>query len=187
VWPTSIGTAPDPHTLRERIRAVAKSAGFEGSAMSLRHLFASIASESVELTVVSKLMWHRRASTTSETYAHLRRGTPSPTRSSAPSRSRRTAPINADEDTNVDTNVPVHAWAPRDTQTAPRRLGLQVPPGAHFLRRHVTQGRRFDPAPSRPEFPTNQPIRDHVMGLVNDVAARSPDTRQCLRLKLAGL
>jgi integrase len=72
VWPTSIGTAPDLHNLRKRIRAVAKSAGFEGSAMSLRHLFASIAAESVELTVVSKLMGHRRTSTTSDTYAHLR-------------------------------------------------------------------------------------------------------------------
>jgi integrase len=40
--------------------------------MSLRHLFASIAAESVELTVVSKLMGHRRTSTTSDTYAHLR-------------------------------------------------------------------------------------------------------------------
>lgn len=72
MWATTIGTAPDLHNLRKRIRAVAKAAGFPGSAKSLRHLFASIAAESVELTVVAKLLGHARASTTSDTYAHLR-------------------------------------------------------------------------------------------------------------------
>lgn len=72
VWPTSIGTAPDVHNVRKRIRAVATEAGFDGSAHSLRHLFASIAAESFELTIVAKLLGHKRVSTTSDLYAHLR-------------------------------------------------------------------------------------------------------------------
>jgi integrase len=71
VWPTVIGTHLDPSNVRKRVRAVADPIGFEGTPHDLRHLFASLAVETAELTVVAKLLGHRRASITSDTYAHL--------------------------------------------------------------------------------------------------------------------
>lgn len=71
VFPTSVGTAQDSRNLRKDLAPIAKEAGYPGSFHSLRHVFATIAASSVSLAALSKVLGHRRVSTTSDLYAHL--------------------------------------------------------------------------------------------------------------------
>ncbi len=71
-FPTSIGTAQDPHNLRRALKPLAMEAGFPGSFHALRHWFASIAVTLVPDVTVAKVLGHARTSTTTDLYSHLR-------------------------------------------------------------------------------------------------------------------
>jgi integrase len=72
VFPTSIGTARDPHNARTVLKPLAVASGFPGSFHALRHWFASIAVTLAPDVTVSKVLGHARTSTTTDLYAHLR-------------------------------------------------------------------------------------------------------------------
>jgi integrase len=72
VFPTSIGTVQDPHNARRDFKVLAKSAGFPGSFHGLRHHFASVAVGQAPDVSVAKVLGHRKTSTTTDLYAHLR-------------------------------------------------------------------------------------------------------------------
>lgn len=71
VFPSSVGTVWDINNLRHKFVPIAESAGFPGTFHSLRHFNATVALSSVPLSVVSKTLGHRRASTTTDIYQHL--------------------------------------------------------------------------------------------------------------------
>lgn len=72
VFPTSIGTAQDPHNVRRALKPLAAAAGFPGSFHALRHWFASVAVTLAPDVSVSKVLGHARTSTTTDLYSHLR-------------------------------------------------------------------------------------------------------------------
>jgi integrase len=72
VFPTSIGTARDPHNVRRELKPRAVAVGFPGSFHALRHWFASIAVTLVPDVTVAKVLGHAHTSTTTDLYAHLR-------------------------------------------------------------------------------------------------------------------
>lgn len=72
VFPTSIGTARDPHNVRREFKLLATSVGFPGAFHVIRHWYASIAVTLVPDVTVAKVLGHARTSTTTDLYAHLR-------------------------------------------------------------------------------------------------------------------
>jgi integrase len=72
VFPTSIGTAQDPHNVHRELKPRAMAAAFPGSFHALRHWFASVAVTLAPDVTVAKVLGHAKVSTTTDTYAHLR-------------------------------------------------------------------------------------------------------------------
>ena len=71
VFPTNVGTPQDARNLRKEFRVIAKEAGYRHSFHELRHVFATVAASEVSMASLSKVLGHRRLSTTSDLYAHL--------------------------------------------------------------------------------------------------------------------
>lgn len=71
VFPSSIGTPQDARNLRKDFRLIAEKAGYRHSFHELRHVFATIAASEVSMASLSKVLGHRKLSTTSDLYAHL--------------------------------------------------------------------------------------------------------------------
>jgi integrase len=71
VFPSAVGTVWDINNVRRKFVPIATAAGFPGTFHSLRHFNATVALSSVPLSVVSKTLGHRRASTTTDIYQHL--------------------------------------------------------------------------------------------------------------------
>jgi integrase len=71
VFPSSVGTPQDARNVRKILRPLTDAVGFPGSFHALRHFVASVALSSVPLPVVSKVLGHKRAATTTDLYAHL--------------------------------------------------------------------------------------------------------------------
>lgn len=71
-FPTSIGTAQDPHNVRRALKPLAIEVGFPGSFHALRHWFASIAVTMVPDVTVARVLGHARTSTTTDLYSHPR-------------------------------------------------------------------------------------------------------------------
>jgi integrase len=71
VFPTSIGTLRDPHNVRRELKVIAPD--FPGSFHGLRHAFATLAVSVLPSdAAVSKVLGHRKTSTTTDLYGHLR-------------------------------------------------------------------------------------------------------------------
>lgn len=71
VFPTNVGTPQDARNLRKEFRLIARRAGYRHSFHELRHFFATVAASEVSMASLSKVLGHRRLSTTSDLYAHL--------------------------------------------------------------------------------------------------------------------
>ncbi len=71
VFPTNVGTPQDARNLRKEFRLIARRAGYRHSFHELRHVFATVAASEVSMASLSKVLGHRRLSTTSDLYAHL--------------------------------------------------------------------------------------------------------------------
>ncbi len=71
VFPTHVGTPQDARNLRKDLRVIAEEAGYRHSFHELRHVFATVAASEVSMASLSKVLGHRRLSTTSDLYAHL--------------------------------------------------------------------------------------------------------------------
>lgn len=71
VFPTNVGTPQDARNLRKDLRVIAEKAGYRHSFHELRHVFATVAASEVSMASLSKVLGHRRLSTTSDLYAHL--------------------------------------------------------------------------------------------------------------------
>ncbi len=72
VFPSTIGTAQDPHNVRRALKPHTTAVGFPKAFHALRHWFASYAVTVATDVQVAKVLGHARTSTTVDTYAHLR-------------------------------------------------------------------------------------------------------------------
>ncbi len=71
VFPTTVGTVRDPHNVRRELKKIAPQ--FPGSFHGLRHAFATLAISVLPSdAAVSKVLGHRKTSTTTDLYGHLR-------------------------------------------------------------------------------------------------------------------
>lgn len=72
LFPTEIGTMPDPRNLRKVLRPIAEDVSFPGSFHALRHFVASVAlADGGNEFLVAKVLGHARRSTTTDVYGHL--------------------------------------------------------------------------------------------------------------------
>ena len=71
VFPTSVGTPQESRNLRHALRDLREAADFHGSFHTLRHVFATVAAGEVPMVSSSKVLGHKKLSTTTDLYAHL--------------------------------------------------------------------------------------------------------------------